>query len=352
MYENQNYISISQLRERLLADDSGGGYPKRLALEEMLLADGSRADEVADLIQDSGWIASGPFNSLTFTLYRKTGQEIWLQAFMYEAIMPLLAKHVSAEGAWTHSRGKYGDGHAMLIDSFQEEASAVIKLSWLMRRGDVEDLPRLQATPEELEHRAVEQFLIYRSILRDPQTGLWHNGRGWLPCGDVLSPGFWSRGHGWLLRGLCEAMDYLPGNAPGRGELAAIARELAESLMVIRHSDGMWTALLNQPDSPPESSGSAMITGSLFRLIRNGTLDEERYIQLVLRSVQTLLRDYLDEQGHVLHACHGPGPLVSIEDYTAGNTYPPDNPHGVAAFLYLARVLEQSTTKSAKPPAS
>ncbi|TVR53816.1 MAG: hypothetical protein EA425_03015 [Puniceicoccaceae bacterium] len=313
-------------------------YPHRLALEEALRCSRVDAEEVARRLTDAGREMSGPFNALCFRLCLGTGDEAWLNRFVELARVPLDGGERSTEGAWLHPRGRHGPGHAILIDSFQEEASRVVKLAWLARRGELSDPP---FPPAELEARAVEQFRIHREILRDPQTGLWSNGRGWIE-GDPesLSPGFWSRGHGWLLRGLSDSIELLP-DGEQRDMLVAMVHEIAAALMEVRGDDGMWRALLaaGPEESPPESSGSAMITSALLRAVRGGFLPSRTYEGPLLATAAVLLRDYLSEDGIVLGACPGPGPLISMEAYLSPAQFPPGEPHGLAAFSILGAVL-------------
>ena len=59
---------------------------------------------------------------------------------------------------------------------------------------------------------SLEQFRIHRRVLRNPETGLWSQGRGWLDDPEELSPGAWSRSHGCLIRVVVETLEYLPPN--------------------------------------------------------------------------------------------------------------------------------------------
>ena len=332
---------LNRLKARMLSTGLTGGYTARFAWEEVLRAEesGNSTARVTELIRASRWKASGPFNSLMFTLYCQTGDPIWLTAFVQEASVVLTQSQLSSEGAWMHSRGRYGDGFAVLIDSFQEEASRLVKLAWLGRRGDRCDISGDLPSSEALEDMAVAQFQMHRSILRDSESGLWHNGRGWLTDPAELSPGFWSRGQGWLMRGLCETMQYLSRDAPRRETITGLAQELAVSLLATQRENGMWPALLQVPESPPEASGSALISGSLLLLMKMGLLDPAIYEEPVEASLHALLNDYLDEDGTVHNACPGPGPLVSMEAYQPGASFPANEPHGIAAYLFLNRAL-------------
>lgn len=340
---------MARLYDRLIARPvQTWQYPGRLAVEERLrLPDGPvAAVPISARLREQGWISSGPFNSLAFWLYRRTGQRIWLEAFVREALAPLETSRLSEEGAWLHPRGLFGAGYAVLIDSFQEEASRLAKLAWLIRRGDLQDgdhsgggVSAPIRIPEAalLEALAAEQFFIHRRILEDAAARLWHNGRGWEEGrSENLSPGFWSRGHGWLLRGLLETIVFLsPG--PSRERLIDLFRAVVEAVFRWRSDDLLWPALLTaQPgESPPESSGSAMMVTAVSRAVRLGILDPETWSARIEPTIVKLFEQYLDVEGIPRGACPGPGPLVILDDYGRRCSFPDGEPHGVAAFSGL-----------------
>ncbi|MGC9452692.1 MAG: glycoside hydrolase family 88 protein [Oceanipulchritudo sp.] len=316
-----------------------------LAAEEALRlpARGLAAAEVGACL--NGPRPTGPFNALDFAMYRETRDTAWLRAFESSATAILNQPRRSPEGAWLHPCGNHLQGRlAILIDSFQEEASRLIKLAWLIRAG--EPVPA-RLDPDELEETACRQFEIHRDILRDPATGLWHNGRGWIADDPArLSPGAWSRGHGWLLRGLMECLDHL-GHPVRRQRLAGILNEVAEALMNHRPPSGIWHALLNEtPDrSPPESSGSALIAAALIRAGQMDGLIPGIDPTPVMESASVLMEDHLSADGIVLHACPGPGPLASDAGYRVPSHFKPGDPHGTAAFCALAAAFPAAGNK-------
>jgi unsaturated rhamnogalacturonyl hydrolase len=331
---------LGRLLERLLRVPVGDHrYAHCLAAEEALRTPGwgRTVIEVAD------WLGqprpAGPFNALDFAMYRETRDIAWMRTFEDSATAILLQPDCSPEGAWLHPCGGHLPGHcAILIDSFQEEASRLVKLAWLIRRGEP---VRAALDPDELEETACQQFEIHRSILRDPESGLWHNGRGWIK-GDParLSPGAWSRGHGWLLRGLMECLDYLE-HPDRRQRLIGIFRELIEALMPRRAPSGLWHTLINEPPdrSPPESSGSALIIAALLRADRCGLPGLSIDRTAVMESAKVLLDDHLSEDGIVLNACPGPGPLAADAAYRNPVHFDHNDLHGCAAFCALAAAL-------------
>ena len=212
----------------------------------------------------------------------------------------------------------------MLLDSMQEYTARMARAGAMT--GEVAYFAE-----------AAKQIRLYRSIVRDPKTGLWHQGRGWLkdqPAG--ISPGTWSRGHGWLLRGLTAALAEMPRESNEYREMQTTLVELADALLSRQQPSGMWHCLLDRPPeaSPAESSGTAMIATALARASREGTLAGDKYRDAARRAFAALAA-YVDSDGVVLSVSPGPGPLESEEPWLVDN-FPPGNDHGTFALMYAA----------------
>ena len=216
----------------------------------------------------------------------------------------------------------------MLIDALQDYSSRMAMLATVTG----------EASPQQ---EAVAQFRIYRDIVRDPQTGLWHQGRGWNDDLMALSPGFWSRGHGWLIRGMVDTLLLLPKDSPESQELQQYLEELADALVKVQQPSGMWHCLLNRsPDkSPPEVSGTALIAANFAMALDAGFLYDDRYREAARRAFQAL-PDYVDEQGLIHSVSPGPGPL-STEAPWITDSFPPGNDHGPFTILFAAMAAEQ-----------
>lgn len=178
----------------------------------------------------------------------------------------------------------------------------------------------------------VNQFSIYRELLRYPENSLYSQGRGWLADPLMNSPACWSRGQGWLLRGMVNALEYLPPGSHYASRLNAILVEFADALLAVQDRNGMWHTLpcLSEEDSYPEVSGTAMIAWYLCLAIRNGFLVEQRYRTAALKAIRGL-DSYIDSDGSVFNISKGPGPLYSVEEYKiVGET---NDPHGTQAVI-------------------
>jgi unsaturated rhamnogalacturonyl hydrolase len=326
-------------------------YRANLALEALLEIDSASAqtgytDQVLALLEKRDmkpthsvpW-RSQPFGCLTYAIYRTTADKTWLPVFLEESGKARNEIHRTTDGLVTHGRGKQrGGGHAVLIDSMQEYTARMARAGALTGEPDwfVECLT---------------QWNLHRDLLRDPKSGLWSQGRGWLKDEpDRLSPGAWSRGHGWLLRGLIDSIAHCPPESDARQRLVTIMKELFTALAPLQRDDGMWPTLLHRAadESPPDSSGTAMIATAFSRAWREGWLDEDASISA--GKAFAALPAFVDEKGRVLSTSPGPGPLESEEDYLA-ESFPPGNDHGTFAILFAAaESIRLAKHNSTSPP--
>ena len=268
---------------------------------------------------------SQPFSCLTFEMYLHTQDSHWLPAFIDQSARWRREEVRSEEHAVTHPRGpQRGGGQAILIDSLQCYASRMAAAGSVT--GD-----------KAFFQECADQYRIHRHLLRAPGTGLWSQGRDWLAAGDKrLSPGAWSRGHGWLIRGLEKSLRYLPPRSPHAVEMIGLLRELADALLIVQSSRGMWHTLLHRQvgESLPDSSGTGMIAAHLGLAWRKGWLPEPRYRDAALRALNAL-PDFVQADGIVLSASPGPGPLETEEPWLA-KSFPAGELHGTFAVLFAA----------------
>ncbi len=231
----------------------------------------------------------------------------------------------SAEGCILHPRGEErGGGNGMLIDVLQSYAAVQAHAGWL-------------SNDQLFFEEAVEQYLLYRGILRDRKSGLWSQGRGWQDDPEQLSPGAWSRGHGWLMRGLVECLFHMPEGSTYYSTMAGILKEMAEDLCPLLDAEGLWHAMLHlrHERSPVETSGSALIIYAVACGIVMGILPHEEWESNVRQTVRAL-ETRITPEGSVRDTCKGPGPLgdSNVPDYCDCASFPAGDPHGPGCFLY------------------
>jgi len=266
-----------------------------------------------------------PFGSLTYALFLDSGDRRWLSGFLAETELCRRDMPRSVDGLVMHPRGEQrGGGDAVLLDSMQEYVVRMV-------RGGVH-----LGDPSYLRE-AVEQLRLHRDLLRNPVSGLWSQGRGWLSRGStVLSPGAWSRGHGWVVRGITSSLAVLPGDCAEAAEMRAILAQMAEALLAVQRPDGLWPTLLHRPhpESPSDTSGTALIATAFSRACREGWLKGAPFRESAMRAFRALPA-LVDDDGVVLGVSPGPGPLESEEDYLRAS-FPPGNDHGLFTLIFAA----------------
>jgi len=227
------------------------------------------------------------------------------------------------DGTIVHPRGdQRGGGFALLIDHLQEYSVRMAKAGYLSNNS---------AFFEE----CIKQYTVYQTLLRNAATGLWSQGKGWVPnAPSALSPGAWSRGHGWLIRGMVESLLYLPPDSSYNSAMKRMLEEIVDALFDVQDQNGMWHAMLHLPfhQSPPESSGSGLIAYSIARAVYDGFLPRNKYLRPAIKAI-TSLKSYVTNEGAVLNCCYGPGPLTDIAPYCV-DSFPANDKHGAGALIY------------------
>ncbi len=139
-------------------------------------------------------------------------------------------------------------------------------------------------------------------ILRDKQTGLVHQGRGFQGLG-VLSQDNWSRGNGWGAVGLAALVRDLPANHPRRPEIEALAKEFFTAVLRFQNPAGLWHQEMTDPTSFTEISGSGLMLYGIGVMLERCLLDRKH--EADFRRGLAALPAYIAADGGVSHTCIG-----------------------------------------------
>jgi rhamnogalacturonyl hydrolase YesR len=176
--------------------------------------------------------------------------------------------------------------------------------------------------------RAALAMAAYLDKLQEP-NGLFHHGTN--------APFFWGRGNGWMAAGAAELLRVLPADHPQQPRILAGYRKMMEGLLACQAEDGMWRQLLDQPESWPETSGTAMFAFGMVTGVKSGWLDEKTYGPAA-RKAWLALVGFLDENANLREVCIGTDKGFDEAFYlnrprTAGDL------HGQAPMLWTASAL-------------
>lgn len=160
--------------------------------------------------------------------------------------------------------------------------------------------------------QAAREILIHARHLQDPATGLWYH--GWDAVTDAhMSGAFWARGNGWAALATTEVLRALPPDHPDRAPLAASLRAQMIGLTRVQSRSGLWHTVVDRPDFPTETSGSAAITAALYRAIADGVLTRD-YLLFANAGRRAVLARVAPD-GTVTGVSAGTGVAATIDQY-------------------------------------
>ncbi|MBV0902866.1 glycoside hydrolase family 88 protein [Haloarcula salina] len=223
--------------------------------------------------------------------YERTGDERYLDAARNEYEW-LLSVDRTETGGIPHHDPEVAGIKSLWIDS------AYMMCPFFSRYAEAADEP---AAHDE----AVEQYEVHAEHLRDPRTGLFRH--IWVERPDHYPQGtFWARGNGWAAAAAVEILDRLPDEHARRDDLAEQFSDHCASLLPLQDGSGFWHNLVDDPDTPLESSGTLMFAYAFNRGIDLGHLDEATYGEAAADALDAVTR-VVDDEGNVNRVAGPPG---------------------------------------------
>jgi unsaturated rhamnogalacturonyl hydrolase len=140
---------------------------------------------------------------------------------------------------------------------------------------------------------AVRELLGYTRLLQDERSGLFVHGFE-ESCGTNGQR--WARGNGWAAMGLAETLAWLPRAQPHAEELQQRLVALLDALAARQHASGLWSTVLDRPETPLETTMAAMTVSAIDRARKAGLLSDEQYRSMRERAYAAVL-DQVSPQG-------------------------------------------------------
>ena len=137
-----------------------------------------------------------------------------------------------------------------------------------------------------------------------PEKNLFRH--GWVEAMDPHPAFHWGRANGWAILTMCEVLDVLPENHPGRAQILSLLKKHIQGLAALQGKDGFWHQLLDRNDSYEESSATAIYTYCIAHAINRRWIDALAYgpvAQLGWHAVEASV----DGDGRVQGTCVGTG---------------------------------------------
>ena len=151
---------------------------------------------------------------------------------------------------------------------------------------------------------AVKQILQFSGRMFVKEKGLYLH--GWIQEMDPHPAFHWGRANGWAVVAMAELLSVLPEDHPGRAAVLEQFRAHVRGLAACQDKTGLWSQLLDRPESYLETSASAMFTYAIARGINRGWLDPLAYGPMVSLAWNAVVQQ-VNAQGQVENTCVGTG---------------------------------------------
>lgn len=176
--------------------------------------------------------------------------------------------------------------------------------------------------------RAAKEMVFYLDRLQRPNGLFYHTPE---------TPFFWGRGNGWMAAGTAELLRSLPADNPDRPRILEGYRLMMAALLRHQAPSGMWRQLVDDAESWPETSSTAMFAYAFITGVKEGWLDARTYGPAA-RKAWLALVPYLDRGANLGEVCVGTG-AMSDRQYYLDRPRSVGDFHGQAPLLWCATAL-------------
>ena len=188
------------------------------------------------------------------TVIDETGDRgLWDRAFELAQLMAEMKQ--GAAGARIHRPDLSGWEHEVWVDCMHLDGPFLARLGAMSADAGWTDL-------------AVELLLGHARVLQDEARGLFSH--GFDDATGRRNGVHWGRGQGWALLGLIDTLHLLPGDQPRWTEVRQRLEALVAALAATEREAGVWSTVIDHPETYRESSVSAFVALGVGRAVRYG----------------------------------------------------------------------------------
>lgn len=110
---------------------------------------------------------------------------------------------------------------------------------------------------------------------------------------------YWSRGNGWVYAALVRVLDEIPANEVHRQDYINDFLTMSKAIKACQREDGFWNVSLHDPNhfGGKELTGTSLFVYGMAWGIRNGLLDRDEYLPIVLKAWNAMVKDAVHPDG-------------------------------------------------------
>ena len=166
--------------------------------------------------------------------------------------------------------------------------------------------------------------------------GLWWRDADFLP--PYKEPNgedcYWSRGNGWAYAALVRVLDEIPANEKHRQDYINDFLLMSKALKACQRTDGFWNVSLHDAGNygGKETTGTALFVYGMAWGVRNGLLDKEEYLPILLKGWNAMVKDAVHSNGFLGYV-QGTGKEPKDGQPVTYESVPDFEDYGVGCFL-------------------
>ena len=149
---------------------------------------------------------------------------------------------------------------------------------------------------------AVSNVLTMSEKLFNQDNGLYAH--GWNAHNPDAPKFYWGRASGWVVVAMCDLLDVLPKDHPGREKVLAQLRVTLKGVAQYQSGSGFWHQMVDRNDSYLETSATAMFTYGLAHAVNEGWISPTTYGSIA-QAGWVALSTKINAQGQVEGGCVG-----------------------------------------------
>lgn len=175
------------------------------------------------------------------------------------------------------------------------------------------------------------------SGLYNSQDGLWWRDADFVP--PYKEPNgedcYWSRGNGWVYAALVRVLEELPADEKHRTDYINDFLDMSKALKKCQRKDGFWNVSLHDAGNygGKETSGTALFVYGMAWGVRNGLLDRQEYLPVLLKAWHAMVKDAVHPDTGCLGYVQGTGKEPKDGQPVTYDSIPDFEDFGIGCFL-------------------
>ena len=173
--------------------------------------------------------------------------------------------------------------------------------------------------------------------LYNPKDYLWWRDADFVP--PYKEPNgedcYWSRGNGWVYAALARVLDEIPTDEKHRTDYISDFLSMSKALKKCQRKDGFWNVSLHDESNfgGKETSGTALFVYGMAWGVRNGLLDRNEYLPVLLKAWNAIVKEAVHPDTGCLGYVQGTGKEPKDGQPVSYDNIPDFEDFGIGCFL-------------------